>query len=48
MRISKSDLARFLGISRQVVNGYLRAWERAGYIELTRGAIRVKDLSALH
>jgi CRP/FNR family transcriptional regulator, cyclic AMP receptor protein len=48
VRISQNDLARFLGISRQVVNGYLRAWERAGYIELTRGAIRVKDLSALH
>jgi CRP/FNR family transcriptional regulator, cyclic AMP receptor protein len=48
VRISQNDLACFLGISRQAVNGYLRAWERAGYIELARGAIRVKDLSALH
>jgi CRP/FNR family transcriptional regulator, cyclic AMP receptor protein len=47
VRISQTDLAQFLGISRQVVNGYLRAWERAGHIELGRGSIRIRDLTAL-
>jgi CRP/FNR family transcriptional regulator, cyclic AMP receptor protein len=47
VRISQSDLAQFLGISRQVVNGYLRDWERQGHIELGRGSIRIKDLTAL-
>jgi CRP-like cAMP-binding protein len=47
VRISQTDLAQFLGISRQVVNGYLRAWEREGHIELGRGSIRIKDLAAL-
>lgn len=47
VRISQADLAQFLGISRQVVNGYLRAWEREGHIELGRGSIRIRDLAAL-
>jgi CRP/FNR family transcriptional regulator, cyclic AMP receptor protein len=47
VRISQSDLAQFLGVSRQVVNGYLRAWEREGRIELGRGSIRIRDMTAL-
>lgn len=47
VRISQSELAHFLGISRQVVNGYLRAWEREGRVELGRGSIRIKDLTLL-
>jgi CRP/FNR family transcriptional regulator, cyclic AMP receptor protein len=47
VRISQTDLAQFLGISRQVVNGYLRAWEREGHIELARGSIKINDLDAL-
>jgi CRP-like cAMP-binding protein len=46
VRISQSDLAQFLGVSRQVVNGYLRAWEREGRIELARGSIRIRDMTA--
>lgn len=47
VRISQAELAQFLGISRQVVNGYLRAWQREGRVELARGSIRIKDLTAL-
>ena len=47
VKISQAELAQFLGISRQVVNGYLRAWEREGRIVLGRGYIRIKDLAAL-
>jgi CRP-like cAMP-binding protein len=44
VRISQAELAHFLGISRQVVNGYLRAWQREGRVELARGSIRLRNL----
>ncbi len=47
VRISQTDLAQFLGVSRQVVNGYLRAWEKAGLVELGRGTIRIENLAKL-
>jgi len=47
IRISQAELAEFLGISRQVVNSYLRAWQRDGRVELARGKILIKDLSRL-
>lgn len=45
--ISQSDLAAFLGSTRESVNKSLKAWREAGKIELRRGAIRVRDLDAL-
>jgi CRP-like cAMP-binding protein len=45
--ISQADLAQFLGVSRQVVNGYLRGWQKAGLVELARGRIRVKSFARL-
>jgi CRP/FNR family cyclic AMP-dependent transcriptional regulator len=47
IRISQAELADFLGVSRQVVNGYLQVWKRNGIVDLGRGAIRIKDMSAL-
>jgi CRP/FNR family cyclic AMP-dependent transcriptional regulator len=47
VRISQAELADFLGVSRQVVNGYLQAWKRNGLVDLGRGTIRIKDLNAL-
>lgn len=44
VRISQAELAQFLGVSRQVVNAYLRTWQREGRIELKRGSIRIKNL----
>lgn len=48
VRISQDELAHFLGISRQVVNGYLRDWERKGRVQLGRGTIRIRDVTALN
>lgn len=47
VRISQAELAQFLGITRQVVNSYLRAWQREGRVELARGVIRIADVRAL-
>jgi CRP-like cAMP-binding protein len=47
IKISQAELAEFLGISRQVVNSYLRAWQRDGRVQLARGKILIKDLSQL-
>ena len=47
VRISQAELADFLGVSRQVVNGYLQIWKRDGILDLARGAIRIKNLGAL-
>jgi hypothetical protein len=37
--ISQQQLADFLGVSRQVVNGYLREWQKQGRVALSRGSI---------
>lgn len=39
IQISQQELADYLGVSRQVVNGYLRTWQQAGQVKLTRGVI---------
>ena len=39
IRISQQELADYLGVSRQVVNGYLRNWKAAGEVSLSRGTI---------
>jgi CRP-like cAMP-binding protein len=39
IRISQQELADYLGVSRQVVNGHLRDWQKKGQVELSRGAI---------
>ena len=48
VRISQNDLAQFIGVSRQIVNGYLQEWRRAGWIELGRARIVIVDAPALH
>jgi CRP-like cAMP-binding protein len=45
--ISQAELGQFLGISRQVVNKYLRSWCDEGWVCLKRGRIQVNDLNAL-
>ena len=42
IRISQQELADYLGVSRQVVNGYLRDWQRDGLVDLSRGSITMK------
>jgi CRP/FNR family cyclic AMP-dependent transcriptional regulator len=46
--MSQADLGRFLGISRQIINQYLRDWCESGWVELKRGRIIIHDLAALN
>jgi CRP/FNR family cyclic AMP-dependent transcriptional regulator len=45
--ISQEDVARFLGISRQVVNQYLQGWKANGWVEIGRGKMTIVDAQAL-
>jgi CRP-like cAMP-binding protein len=44
LKISQQELADYLGVSRQVVNGYLREWQKEGRVTLARGTITLGDL----
>ncbi len=39
VRLSQQELADYLGVSRQVVNGYLREWQNKGQVRLSRGTV---------
>jgi CRP-like cAMP-binding protein len=39
VRLPQQELADYLGVSRQVVNGYLRSWQQQGKVRLSRGRI---------
>jgi CRP/FNR family cyclic AMP-dependent transcriptional regulator len=43
LSISQEDIARFLGLSRQVVNQYLQDWKIHGWLTLGRGKIVIVD-----
>jgi CRP-like cAMP-binding protein len=45
--ISQSELARFLGISRQIVNQHLSEWRRHGWVEIARSRILIRNAEAL-
>ena len=47
LAISQEDIARFLGISRQVVNQYLQTWKASGWVELGRSKLTILDAEAL-
>jgi CRP-like cAMP-binding protein len=47
VRVTQSELASMLGVSRESVNKELNALAREGSIELGRGSVRVIDASAL-
>ena len=47
LRISQAELARFLGISRQIVNLHLREWQRRLWVDLGRGRITIRNAEAL-
>jgi predicted transcriptional regulator len=40
-------VARFLGLSRQIVNQYLQAWKGQRWVDLGRGRIMILDAKAL-
>lgn len=47
LRISQAELARFLGISRQIVNQQLSEWRRQGWVDLGRSQIVILNAEAL-
>ena len=47
VRISQTELAQWLNVSRQAVNGYLQAWQAKGYLKLSRGSVLIRDLDGL-
>lgn len=47
IRITQSELAAMLGVSRESVNKQLNAFAREGWISLARGQITIRDPDAL-
>ena len=47
LRISQEEVARFSGLSRQVVNQYLQNWKLHGWLTLGRGKMTIIDQHAL-
>ena len=47
IRISQAELAQWLNVSRQVVNGYLQNWQAAGALTLSRGRVVIQDPARL-
>jgi CRP/FNR family transcriptional regulator, cyclic AMP receptor protein len=47
LQISQSDLAHFLGVSRQIVNQYLRDWRQREWVELGRSRILIRSPAEL-
>jgi CRP-like cAMP-binding protein len=47
LKVSQEEVARFLGLSRQIVNQYLQDWKGAHWVELGRGRIIIRDPPAL-
>ena len=47
LALSQQELARYLGLSRQIVNQYLQQWKARGWVALGRGRITLLDTTAL-
>jgi len=47
LAISQSELARFLGISRQIVNQKLQEWKSKGWLTVARARLLIIDTTSL-
>lgn len=47
LTLSQSELAEFVGATREAVSKTLSLWKRAGVVDATRGGVRVLDRNAL-
>jgi CRP-like cAMP-binding protein len=47
IRITQSELASMLGVSRESVNKQLNAWARAGWLRLGRGSVTLLNAESL-
>lgn len=45
--LSQSELAEFVGATREAVSKTLSNWKRSGIIEINRGALQILDRTAL-
>jgi CRP/FNR family cyclic AMP-dependent transcriptional regulator len=45
--LSQTELADFMGATREAVAKTLASWRESGWIEISRGAIHIRDLKAL-
>lgn len=46
LHLSQSDLSHIIGITRESVNKQLKAWQRAGLIDLAKESIVIRDCAA--
>ena len=47
LKVSQDEVARFLGLSRQIVNQYLQTWKAQRWVDLGRGRIVILNGRAL-
>jgi CRP-like cAMP-binding protein len=47
IRMSQRQIGNLIGLSRESTNRYLRAWQRAGVIDLHQGGFSILDRNAL-
>ena len=47
LTVSQDEMARFLGLSRQIVNQYLQTWKARRWVDLGRGRIMILNGPAL-
>jgi CRP-like cAMP-binding protein len=47
LKVSQEEMARFLGLSRQIVNQYLQVWKAQRWVDLGRGSILIRNAGAL-
>ena len=47
LKVSQDEMARFLGLSRQIVNQHLQDWKTHRWVSLGRGKILILDSRAL-
>ena len=47
LHLSQGDLARMLGVSREIVSKHLVLWREAGIVELGRRRLTIRDFQAL-
>jgi CRP/FNR family transcriptional regulator, cyclic AMP receptor protein len=47
LHLSQRELANIVGSSRESINKQLQIWQRAGFIEVAKGAIVIRDAAAI-
>lgn len=47
LRVTQSELARFLGVSRKLVNDRLHDWKERGWVSVARARLFIRDADAL-